>query len=145
MNLRFVIAVAAGVFAAALVVSAVETVGHVIYPTPAGLDVSNAGQLRQYMRALPLGGFLLVLGAWVLVAFSGGVIAAVIAGTRPYVFSGGVGLFILAGMGANMLLVPHPLWFSVMSVAAVSIAAVAAGLAASRWKNVVPPQEGFRK
>jgi hypothetical protein len=135
MNLRFVIAAAVGVAIAALVVAGVEAVGHVVYPTPPGLDASNVAQLREYMQTLPLGALFFVLGGWVLATFSGGVVAAMIAATRPYFFSGIVGLFILAGMVANMMLIPHPFWFGVSSIGAVAVAAVAAGGAASRLTN----------
>lgn len=132
MKLRFIVAGLIGVVVAFASVAGIEALGHAVYPPPADLDFSNANQVRAFMDALPLGALLLVLGSWISGTFLGGLVAALIARSRPYLFAGIVGAFVLAATIANLLLIPHPLWLTLLALAAIPLAAFLAGALGSK-------------
>lgn len=124
---RSVLAVVAGVIVAFALVAAIEAAGHAVYPVPKGLDFTDREQVRAYTQALPLGALMFVLAAWTVAAFGGGAVAALIARTRPLLHAAIVGAFVLAATLANLILIPHPLWFAVLGVVGVCAGAFAAG------------------
>lgn len=128
---RYSVAVASGVLVAFGAVAAIEAIGHSVYPVPIVLDLSNAEQMRDYIASLPVGALLFPLAAWVVAAFTGGLIAALIARTRPWLFSGIVGAFVLAATLVNLVAIPHPGWLALSGVFGIVVAAAAAGKVAS--------------
>ena len=126
-----IIAIIAGVVVAFALVAAIEWLGHQVYPTPAGVDLSRPEQAHDYVRNLPVGALLLVLTSWVIATFCGGIVAAAIEKGRPRRAAGGVGVVVLAVTIANLTLIPHPLWFSIAGVLSIVVAALAAGHAMS--------------
>ena len=52
---RYTVAVVAGVVAAFTLVAGIESLGHAVYPVPAGIDFSNASQVQAYVQRLPVG------------------------------------------------------------------------------------------
>ena len=125
--LRNTLALLVGMAAGFTVVFVIESIGHQVYPPPADLDFSDPAAIREFVRTLPLGAFLFVLAAWVAGAFGGAWVAAAMANTRRMTFAGIVGALVLAASVANLLMIPHPLWFSVAALIAVPAAAVAGG------------------
>jgi hypothetical protein len=130
--IRFTLAVVAGAISAFILVWAVDAIGHQFYAPPVGLDLSDTDQLGQYIAGLPVGAFLFVLLAWVVATFVGGLVACVIAGTRPLLFAGIIGGVILIAGLANMLTIPHPLWFAIVAIVAIPAAALAAARVAPK-------------
>lgn len=130
---RKILAVVAGVILAGLLVYAVETVGHQVYPPPADLDMKNMAAMGAYVATLPIGALLFVLLAYALGSFAGGWLAAKIARTSQIHLPLTVGgIQLLFGI-LNLIAIPHPLWFA--------IAAVSVFLPAAYWggKLVVKP------
>lgn len=108
---RILAAVAAGLVVGFLVIAGVEAFGSKIYPSPAGLDPTDAAALETFIAGLPPGAFLLVLAGWGLGALLGSWIATRLGPSRhmaPGLIVGAV--LVVAGV-ANMMLLPHPLWF----------------------------------
>src|SRR5690554_5497092 len=95
MSVRVVVAALVGVMTALVLVGVIESIGHRVYPTPEGIDLADPEQLRRYVDGLPVGAFLIVLASWVVATFVGGLVAASVAGTRPHVLAGGIGVVIL--------------------------------------------------
>lgn len=129
--LRNTLAVLAGIVTAFLVVMLVEMLGHRLFPVPAGLDFNDKAAMAAFVRTLPVGALLCVLLAWVSGSFSGAWLAARLAVSRRPLLSGVVGLFVLAASITNLMMLPHPLWFSITAVIAVPAAAWLAGRLAS--------------
>lgn len=133
--IRYVLAILAGVGVAFLLVAGIETIGHQAYPPPAGLDFSNAAQLAAYVQALPPGALLLVLAAWAIAAFAGGVVACAIARNRAFLCAGIIGAAILLAAAANLSMLPHPAWFAACAIAAILLATVLAARVGRRLQN----------
>jgi len=128
--LRTALAVVAGFVAGSLLVFAVESLGHRVFPPPAGLDPSDPASIRAAMAQLPVGALLAVLVAWIAGSFVGGWVAALI--SRRVVPALIVGLIILAASAANLIMIPHPLWFAISGLLVILPAAWLGGKVATR-------------
>lgn len=120
-----------GIIAAGGIVAVVEALGHAVYPVPPDIDVSDSVQFRDYVQNLPIGAFLFVAGAWILGTLGGGLIACMIAREKPFIYSGIVGGFIFVATVANLIMIPHPLWFSISALIAIAVMTVITGVIAS--------------
>lgn len=129
--LRKVSAVLLGVVVAFATVMLVEWLGHQVYPPPPGLDFSDTEQVRQFTSTLPLGAFAFVLMGWLLGTITGGLAACYIAREKPVVFASIIGTVMLAATIANLLLIPHPTWFSIAGIVVIGVGT----LLASRWAS----------
>jgi hypothetical protein len=129
--IRKITAVVLGIAVAIAIVAATEAIGHAVYPVPADLDVQDAVQFGNYLESLPFGAFFFVLAAWALATLGGGLLACFISREKPFVYAAIVGGFMLAGTVANLIMIPHPLWFSIIAVISISIMTYLAGSIAS--------------
>lgn len=122
-----------GIVVAGGIVFAVESLGHTVYPLPADLDMNDPVEFGNYVESLPIGAFIFVAGAWVLGTLGGGLLACFIAGDKPRVYSSIVGGFILVATIANLIMIPHPLWFSISSLVAIAVTTYVTGNIASSF------------
>lgn len=132
--LRTFLAIVAGCLSAFALVAVIEMVGHALFPVPGRVDMSTPEGLRAAVP-IPLSALLSVLVAWVVATFVGGLVAALIAPSKPRVYAGLVGAVILLGAIANMMMIPHPAWFAVAAVVGIVAAAWAAGALAARRRG----------
>jgi len=127
--LRKISAVLLGLLAAVATVMLIEWISHQIYPPPPDLDFKNPEQVRQHVATLPLGAFIAILFGWLMGTLAGGVVACQIAREKPAVFASIIGTVMMAATIANLIMIPHPGWFSIAG-----IVVIAAGtLLAIRW------------
>lgn len=113
--LRNVVAVIAAFIGGGLIVFAFESMGHLIYPVPKGLDVSNPKAIGDYIATAPVGAILSVVIAQSAGSWVGGLITGLTATAKfPTAFIYGVLALIMAGL--NAYLIPHPTWFKVLSL-----------------------------
>ena len=113
MMLRRIGGVVAGLITAWLVVSIAEAVTHKIYPPPRGMDMTDFNQVKQFVASLPLSALLVVLAGWLVGTFLGPWLAARVSQNRvPGYIVGGI--LLCAGI-ANAVLIPQPVWFSIVS------------------------------
>lgn len=124
----------AGIVAAGVTVFAVEFVSHMIWPPPAGTDVTSSADLARIMDVMPVGAKIAVMVAWFMGALAGGLIAKMIArhGAGPGIVAG----FIVAGGIASFAAIPHSLW---MIVAGVLLPVVAGWIAHRAVANRAAP------
>jgi len=120
-----------GIIAAGAIVAIVEALGHAVYPIPPDVDFDDPVQFGNYVQRLPIGAFLFVAGAWTLATLGGGLLACFIAKEKPFVYSGIVGGFVLVATVANLMMIPHPLWFSISALIAIAVTTYITGVIAS--------------
>ena len=113
----------AGVVIAIAIVWLIEMVGHSVYPPPPNMDFADADAMRAYTSRLPIGAFLFVGGAWFVATLCGTFAACKIGTAEPIVFAGVVGGLMLIATAANLIMIPHPLWFSMLGVVGIIVAA----------------------
>jgi hypothetical protein len=127
--MRMGVAGVVGVFCAVAVIAAIELVSHAIYAPPTPPDMSDPAAVAAFVRSMPPGAFLFVLGAYIAGTVVGGLVANAIARRHAMRFAWIVGGLILAASVANFLLLPHPAWFVVVTLVAVPLAAWLTGRA----------------
>src|SRR5215204_2219749 len=114
---RNILAVIVAFIGGGIFVFSVEAIGHVVYPLPAGLDMSKPDTIAEYVKNAPIGAILFVLLAQSAGSLGGGFIAGLISrGNRQRV---AIIYSVLALLMAclNLWLIPHPLWFIALSIA----------------------------
>jgi len=112
-----------GVVIAGALVWLVEMIGHSVYPPPSGLDFSDPDAMHAYIAAMPVGAFMFVGGAWFLATLVGTFAACKIGDAQPMIFAIVVGGLMLIATAANLMMIPHPLWFSILGVIGILVAA----------------------
>jgi len=120
---RNVAAALAGIVTAFVMIMLIEKLGHIIYPPPTDLDFSDPEVMRPYIATLPFLALLFPMIAWVVATFAGTVLACKIGTANPLAFAAVVGGLVLAGTIANLIMIKHPLWFSLVSLIAVAASA----------------------
>lgn len=130
-TVRGIVAVVVGVVTASITVFAVESISNTLYPMPSGLDPTVPEQLRAHVGSLPMLAFVIVLSAWTLGTFVGGLLAARIAGRAPLRHAAIVAGFILAATIMNLVMLPHPVWVALLAVLLIPLAAWCASLVAT--------------
>ena len=113
-----------GLIIAFVLIMLIEKLGHFIYPPPADLDFSDLEAIRPYIATLPFLALLFPMIAWVVATFAGTLVASKIGTAKPKLFGAIVGGLVLAATIANLVMIPHPVWFSVLSLI---------GIVASAW------------
>lgn len=125
-----------GVVAFGLLVISIEAAGMLIYPPPPGnYHELTWDQKSEYMAAMPVSAFMLVLAAWACGTFVGGYLAAYIARAAPLIHAGIIGGLCLLATGQQFREMPHPEWFVAVAPLAIIVAAFTAGALAA-------PKEG---
>ena len=125
----------AGVIIAVGLVWLIEMIGHAVYPPPPDIDFSNADAIRGYIANLPPGAFLFVGCGWFIGTLCGTMAACRIGTAPPWTSALVIGGFMLAATAFNLTTIPHPLWFSVVGIAAIVVAAWIGMVFGSRLSN----------
>lgn len=118
------LAVIAGLVASFVVVMCVESLSHILYPPPPGLDFNDPEQVQAFIATLPVGALIAVIIAWSAGAFVGGRVARAVDRERPSIACGTFGGLFLAATASNLFLIPHPTWFAVVAVLSIIVAVV---------------------
>lgn len=122
--MKTALAILAGLVSAFALIFLVELAAHQIWPVPA-FDAKNPDAMRAAMEAMPPGALISVAAAWIVGTFGGGWLAARIARRiwPAYVIGG----FVALASVANLLMLPHPLWFWPVALIVVPFTAHVAG------------------
>ena len=113
--LKGILGVLGGLAAALVVIVVFQKVGQLIHPMPAGLDMKDKQAMGAWIQGLPVGAFLLLLAGYAAGSFTGGAVAVLI-GRKPWPALVIGGLLTLSGI-ANLVMIPHPAWVAVVSLA----------------------------
>ncbi len=113
----------AGVLIAMGLVWLVEMIGHSVYPPPPDIDFSDADAMRIYVASLPWGAYLFVGGAWFIGALGGTLAACKVGNAAPKLYAMVVGGFMLLATTYNLVTIPHPLWFAILGIVGIIVAA----------------------
>ncbi|QIL21151.1 hypothetical protein [Thermomonas sp. HDW16] len=112
---RTILGAVVGLVLAVITIMLVEFAGQQIYPPPAGLDPRVAEDMAKLVGMLPTGALLFVVAAWVIGAFDGGFVAALIARKgHPRAAAIVPALMVMAGVAGMIVVMPaHPKWMGV--------------------------------
>lgn len=130
-----------GVLVAMLTVMLFNWASHLAFPPPADVDVTDTESMIAYMRAAPVAGLAIILAGYLTAAFDGTLIAALIGRSNTIYFAMIVGVLLLVGTITNLIMIPHPTWFVVSSIAGIIVFAAAAAFVGARVRAPrEPPQ-----
>lgn len=113
----------AGVVVAMLLVMIVEMLGHAVYPPPTDLNFADPDSMQAYISTLPVGALLFVAAAWFVATLGGVLVACYIGTARNMIFAGVITGLMLLATTYNLVVIPHPVWFSITGVAGILVAA----------------------
>lgn len=142
--LRLILAPIAGILVALCLIALIESLSHRIFPPPAGLDFRNPEVVRAYVASMPTGAFLLVLTGWVAGVFGGILAASLIGRAHLGRLAAAIGGIILAATLGNLIMIPHPIWFSTIALLAIPAAAYAAWKTSTRLVPTTARSPGTR-
>lgn len=128
--LRLILGVVAGAIAGMLTITAIEALGHIIWPPPAGLDMNDMDAFRAAVATMPTGALAAVVAAWTIGAFVGALVANLIA--RRALAGWIVVALVIAAIVANATMIPGPLWMPISGI----LLALLAGWLASRVRPI---------
>jgi hypothetical protein len=111
--MRRVAGVIAGIVLAFVIVQAAEMGVRAMVPFPRGMDEKNMTAIKAFVATLPPSAFVLVLAGWLIGTLAGTFTAAKISRTAMAAYVTGA-LLLLAGIG-NAVVIPQPVWFSIIS------------------------------
>ena len=119
--LRKILGVIAGLASSVVVVLLVQTVGHVLFPPPADINLSDPDVLAVSMDRIPVGSKLFVILAWFLGPLLGGILGGRLAKARwvSWILGGLTAL----GLVANAYAIAHPAWMLLVGALAIVTAA----------------------
>lgn len=141
MKIRKAIAVMVGVIVGIVVVTLVEGISSKLYPPPADLVASDIDALRQHISTLPRAAFFIVLAAHAIGTLAAGFVCAAVSKNQLWWGPIFVGAILLAGGIANLVMIPHPIWFAIVDVAVYLPAAYLGGVISN---SIFPSQKGNR-
>lgn len=109
--LRTLFAVVSGVFAMMIVITFVELANaKFFFPPPAGIDWNDAAAVAAFAASLPTAAMAMVLSGWLLGAFVGAAVAALIATQHRVTCALVVGGLVVAGTIQSAMSFEHPTW-----------------------------------
>lgn len=117
-SLKNIIAVIAGFLFGSLVNGGIIMISSSVIPPPDGADVTTMEGLKASMHLFEPKHFLMPFLAHALGTFVGAFFAAKLAANHHLKFALGIGILFLAGGITNVILLPSPLWFSVLDLIA---------------------------
>jgi len=108
MTLRLISGVVAGTLVAFLCVFGIEALGHIVFPPPAGTDLTDPAQVARLMDLMPPAALAFVLAAWFLGTLAGAWVANAVAqsGLAGWI----VALLVVAAGAYTMIMIAHPAW-----------------------------------
>ena len=104
-----------------------QTLGHQLYPPPSGIDPSDTAALKAAMASAPTEALFLVLVSYLIGTFCGAGVAGWSGHGDRVAVIGSTLLLLTAGL-LNLMMVPHPVWFTVLC----PLAFIAGGILALR-------------
>ena len=130
--IRKAIGAVAGIASAVLTVMAAQWLSHTLYPPPAELNLADSEAVAAHIANAPVMALLLVLAGYIFASFDGTLVAAVVGRAKPVAYALLIGLLMLVATTSNIIMIPHPHWFSASAVIGIVVAAWLASVFAAR-------------
>lgn len=114
--IKNILAVLVGAIVGSAVNMGIIMISSSIIPPPDGVDNTTMEGLKAGIHLFQPKHFVFPFLAHALGTFAGALLAAIIAANRKMLFALVIGGFFLAGGIANILLLPSPIWFTVLDL-----------------------------
>lgn len=114
--IRNILAVIVGLVAGSAVNMGIIMISGSIIPPPEGVDNTTVEGLKAGIHLFQPKHFLFPFLAHAIGTFVGALLTAIIAANRKMLFALIIGLFFLVGGIANVLMLPSPIWFTIVDL-----------------------------
>lgn len=114
---RKILAVIAGLLSAILIFMIMQAIGGAIYgkpQMPEGGGMPDPAAMAEYIKGLPIGAFVLLALGYIIGSTAGGFIARKISLSDSLVVPVIIGVVLTLAWVANISMVPHPIWLTVV-------------------------------
>ena len=111
-----IVAMLVGLVVGSLVNMALVTLGPVLVPPPAGVDMTDMDSLAQSMHLMGPQHFVFPFLAHALGTLVGATVAFVMAGRNSQLLAFGIGVFFLLGGISAARMIPAPTWFVILDL-----------------------------
>lgn len=115
--MKKVLPIITGVIVGFLIVFIGDSVTHRLYPPPAGINFMDKAALDTFVASIPTYVLVVMLLFWLLSSFLGGLVAARLHRADWKKKSIITGSILMAAALLNMIMIPHPLWMLIASIA----------------------------
>ncbi len=115
--MRKLFAAIAGIITAVVTVGAIQSLGHMIFPPPPDVNLSDPNQLAALIERMPPAALIFVVAAWLVGSFAGAVVATLIARRETIVPAMTVAAAVLFGALYSLFMISHPLWMAIAGIA----------------------------
>jgi hypothetical protein len=115
--IRNILAVIAGLVVGSVVNMGIIAISSSIIPPPEGADVTTMDGLKASMHLFQPRHFIFPFLAHALGTLVGAIIAGMIAATHKMKFALSIGLIFMIGGIINVVMLPSPLWFTIVDLA----------------------------
>ena len=133
--IKNIIAVIAGIVLGSIVNMSLITISGSIIPAPNGADVTTLEGLKSTIHLFEPKHFLFPFLAHALGTFVGAFVAAKIAASHKFKFAFSIGILFLIGGIANIIMLPSPLWFTIVDLAGAYLPMAIVGYGLAIKKN----------
>jgi len=133
----YILPVIIGAVVGILVISAGEMYLHHLFPLPPGTDENDAHSLSIAIKQMPAKAFELMLVNYMLSSFLAGFFATLVAKRTQMIPAVVVGVVLTLSAIFDLIMLPHPLWFSVANLV-VYVPFAYFGYLVIRKKGIVP-------
>ena len=114
--IKNMLSIVAGIMVAFMLIAGIEMLSHQIYSLPKDIDPKDPEVMKNFMSHIPMGALLMILLAYTVGSFGGGIITGLIASEKRIQMGITTGVVLLILGISNLIMIPHPLWFSIASV-----------------------------
>ncbi len=111
-----VLSVVAGIMVAFMLIAGIEMLSHQIYSLPKNIDPNDKEAMKNFIHEIPAGALAMILLAYTVGSFGGGLITGLIASEKRIQMGITTGVVLLILGISNLIMIPHPLWFSIASL-----------------------------
>jgi hypothetical protein len=103
----------AGIIVAFVIISLNEHITSSMHPAPEGMNMNDIEVVKSYISTMPITAFLTILLGYSVASFVGAFTATYISKIIRHSFI--VALILILANTANLLMIPHPVWFAIAS------------------------------
>lgn len=133
--IRKILAVLVGLIIGSFAIYGIQYISQQVYPSPEGMDFNNMNAVKEFIASLPSSAFLLLLVSYAVGSLIGGMISALLVKERRITTALITGAIFLIFGGMNLIMIPHPAWFAIVSSAIYLPFAFIGGIVALRIKK----------
>jgi hypothetical protein len=114
--LRNILAVLAGLLIGGVVNMSIVMISSSLIPPPEGADVTTMEGLKESLHLFEPRHFIMPFLAHALGTFVGAMVTALMAANNKIKLAMVIGLFFLIGGLANVMMLPSPVWFTILDL-----------------------------